>query len=1811
MPTLPSQNPFENLFGNSGSANQKTNTQIKSNTPKNPFEGLFEAKAETPKIETPAVKEVTISARPKTSVSIEQPEKESIFKKAAKIILPKKLEDFFGLNESAAYKETVKKTEEAYAAADLAKLQKNIEAGGGKLPKQTAAEVVKEKKPEDYLPVVSAVPNLVETVKLYQSAKRFEKGEDTLVDRYRLTKAAAEQERDSTFGAKVASVLTALPAFGGELALTGGVFSAGKKATEKAISQTLEKALGKTAGRIVTKSAGNIVGGTLQTIPARGGEITVGTVQNMIPDYSFTKDEVGKLSPVITGEGDNLFKAIAKSGANEWVEVVSEHSGGLFNEMAAPLKNQILKIGILKSFLKSNPSAKTADFMKWVNRAGWNGVVGEMFEERVGEVARGVLSQVGLSEDGWKIPSKEQLAVELVSFSVPGAMIGVANKISQAGSVEKAMKKETMLDVKPITEAENIVGARDILIVGKGGTDLDAETMAQFNSQINEYHNEMAHTAVEIVGKDKQPMAGIKVVQYPDGKWGYSFEINTAENGISSDFLSNKLVNSQKEAVAEAKAKMILYARGEMDNVTDESKADFEQVINQVGATSPESEGKEIRYPVLYRGAKGEISEEKNVSFNKVFVEDENQFTLLAQLRDQGVEVPDIKQNEWRKADTFLSNYFGDLGYDAIQYNNTKRFAQITESGLEVFDIKTGKFFTTNKSLASVYSRQRYPEGETPGYVKKTEKTQKEKVEESVKEKPKTIKEIAEETKILEPNVRRILGVGAKEGKFERVDKGVYILKKEGAEIAYIHTGDATDVLPKLAKDGFKADMIFLDIPYKTPAVVGGNRGIKYDYITVDQFKTVVDAVKEIAREDNTPIFHMYSQAKSGMKEMQKYNDVLTDAGLVPVARGEYTKLQQDGITQVRNMRGDVIVPEGLMLLTKSGKIDFENPNLNFKLIRPKGYQTEKPAEMLKAIIEMSTDEGDVVLDPFSGSGVTAEQAVKAGRKAVAIEKSEKAIEEHIKPRIEKAAEEVQGETKKQPRFAKKKPTTVKTTPELPPKTKKIITSEIDPRNYKTAEEYVKAHGTPVYHATPKENISLIEKSGLKQSEKGAMGSGYYFTESKEASASYVSSMKGKESGFVEEVISPEAKIYEYDPFTPYNELDSLGKKIRDLSRGEKSKMKELAIKEGYDGISLNAGQASSIVIYNKNVLKTKSQLIEEWNKANIVSPSEIIGKIIAKRPRLPILGEFKVKDGKMLITNLETSLALNSGLTEGMYKLVDKETVKTDSDPVDFPLIPEVKGETLAKVKTDELLAALKEASFSLAPKGSGRVEITGVLFKNEGKNLSIVATDAYRLFMKQISADISGDFEFLISDPSTVQKIISSVGDEIEISENNDFVKFTGANGEITERKIDGNFPDYKQIMPFAKTQYSIKKSEFQNALKELKPVLKEAGENKSVAITFKNGKMILTAESENNKNIKKEITIDILSEKNVDTKISPDNNGSIVMPLLTGKKGTNFNEKFLSDAIASSGDAENINLYFGENERLPIFASDQEEIKKQEGEITTGKKKRAAAGYASTGRASIGTFEELSGIPDKTAPELKLFEEVKNLVEKYAKSIGEGYTPRNALGVYYPGTQNIRIKGMNDVSVAAHEITHFLDFAYQISDQLMGVKGYSVDGKPIYESGTHKLRQEMTDIYEKYYPGGKRTHSLKKRMVEGFATLLQKYAEMPTTITAEFPETVKQFLTPDGKFYKPVMGDIIKDLRDLVSRYQGLPALDKIGARVINDKVNVNKDSFLNFAQKFKTEIVDNIYPIELLAKNRVFILPAPILLCGFANTIIQAL
>ena len=64
-------------------------------------------------------------------------------------------------------------------------------------------------------------------------------------------------------------------------------------------------------------------------------------------------------------------------------------------------------------------------------------------------------------------------------------------------------------------------------------------------------------------------------------------------------------------------------------------------------------------------------------------------------------------------------------------------------------------------------------------------------------------------------------------------------------------------------------------------------------------------------------------------------------------------------------------------------------------------HPTQKPEYLLERIIQASTEEGQIVLDPFVGSGTTGVVAKRLGRKLIGIDNCEEYIS-IAKSRIEK-----------------------------------------------------------------------------------------------------------------------------------------------------------------------------------------------------------------------------------------------------------------------------------------------------------------------------------------------------------------------------------------------------------------------------------------------------------------------------------------------------------------------------------------------------------------------------------------------------------------------------------------------------------------------------------------------------------------------------------------------------------------------------------------------------------------------------------------
>ncbi len=94
--------------------------------------------------------------------------------------------------------------------------------------------------------------------------------------------------------------------------------------------------------------------------------------------------------------------------------------------------------------------------------------------------------------------------------------------------------------------------------------------------------------------------------------------------------------------------------------------------------------------------------------------------------------------------------------------------------------------------------------------------------------------------------------------------------------------------------------------------------------------------------------------------------------------------------TYKKDENGEVILgkPKKGVPLSDVWEIPFLNPKAKERV----GYPTQKPVLLLKQIIQVATDAGDLIVDPFCGSGTTCVAAKSLNRNYIGIDVSEEAV---------------------------------------------------------------------------------------------------------------------------------------------------------------------------------------------------------------------------------------------------------------------------------------------------------------------------------------------------------------------------------------------------------------------------------------------------------------------------------------------------------------------------------------------------------------------------------------------------------------------------------------------------------------------------------------------------------------------------------------------------------------------------------------------------------------------------------------------------
>jgi site-specific DNA-methyltransferase (adenine-specific) len=225
---------------------------------------------------------------------------------------------------------------------------------------------------------------------------------------------------------------------------------------------------------------------------------------------------------------------------------------------------------------------------------------------------------------------------------------------------------------------------------------------------------------------------------------------------------------------------------------------------------------------------------------------------------------------------------------------------------------------------------------------------------------------------------------------FKRLGRGVYIAT-DGEISAIFLEGDTWDVIKTIETESI--DAIVMDSPYSVlnkQMQIGTtrNRNIKggWDFETRDIDNELLQELYRVMK----PGGHMFSFMPAAKADTVDYNhnqlQLAREAGWKFQATWVWDKVLL-GMGYTGRCQHELIhfFSKGKRKFPSSLKITDVRAHKREHKSR-KIHQTQKPIGLLEDIIKFSTMPGDVVLDPFAGSGSTAAAALQNGRHSISIE---------------------------------------------------------------------------------------------------------------------------------------------------------------------------------------------------------------------------------------------------------------------------------------------------------------------------------------------------------------------------------------------------------------------------------------------------------------------------------------------------------------------------------------------------------------------------------------------------------------------------------------------------------------------------------------------------------------------------------------------------------------------------------------------------------------------------------------------------------
>ncbi|GAB6099670.1 DNA polymerase III subunit beta [Halanaerocella petrolearia] len=197
-----------------------------------------------------------------------------------------------------------------------------------------------------------------------------------------------------------------------------------------------------------------------------------------------------------------------------------------------------------------------------------------------------------------------------------------------------------------------------------------------------------------------------------------------------------------------------------------------------------------------------------------------------------------------------------------------------------------------------------------------------------------------------------------------------------------------------------------------------------------------------------------------------------------------------------------------------------------------------------------------------------------------------------------------------------------------------------------------------------------------------------------------------------------------------------------------------------------------------------------------------------------------------------------------------------------EFPLLPEIESNTRFSISQQRLKDLINQIEFAISEDES-KPFLTGGLLILEDEIIKLVATDTYRLAYREDEVDqINSEQEEVIIPKKTLSelsKLLDKTEDKVEITITENQILFNFAGISIVSRLIEGQFPNYKQVIPNqTKSKVEVDKDTLLQSAKRAALLAKK--ESNVIKINFESERLIITSNAPEVGQAYEEVTISL---------------------------------------------------------------------------------------------------------------------------------------------------------------------------------------------------------------------------------------------------------------------------------------------------------------------------------------------------------------